>query len=94
MLPFIVNRRTRPSRNLQPIAVVLQLMHPTRANRGPLGNDRTAGMNETGRRLDRLPAGTTRHAGDINGRFFDLKFNIKFYVQRIMRPRNLIAASL
>jgi hypothetical protein len=51
-------------------------------------------MNETGRRLDRLPAGTTRHAGDINGRFFDLKFNIKFYVQRIMRPRNLIAASL
>ena len=71
---------------MQSVPVMLQFMHPTRANRGAFGNDRPTGMNETGRRVKRLPARVTRHAGDINGRFWNLKFNINGYVQRLMGP--------
>ena len=70
--------------DLQPVAVMFQLVHPTRANRGALGNDRTTGVDETGRRVERLPARVTRHAGDINGRFWNLKLNINHYAQRPM----------
>ena len=51
--------------NLQPIAIVLEFVHPARASGGLVGDGRPTRMNETGRRIDRPPERTTRHCADI-----------------------------
>jgi hypothetical protein len=53
--------------DLQPIAIVLQLMRPTGATRRLRHDYGTAGMNESGRRVDRPATRVTRqHAADIS----------------------------
>jgi hypothetical protein len=53
--------------DLQPIAIVLQFVNPTRPKRRLLDDDWLVRMNESSRRIDR-PATrgvTSQHAGDI-----------------------------
>jgi len=52
--------------NLEPVAVMLQLMHPACTARWPRGDRRTAGQNETGRPIPGPAArGTLQHGSDI-----------------------------
>jgi hypothetical protein len=62
LIQSLCERRHRSSQNysgrptiahmdLQPIAVVLQLVRPARSSWGPLGDDWLAWMNENGRRI-------------------------------------------
>jgi len=54
--------------DLQPVAVMLQLVHPARPGGGLLGDDWPARMNESGRRIFRPAArATPQHVADIGG---------------------------